>query len=97
MADLSGLAAPRALLAAWVAAWSAAAFAACALDKRRAVQSRARVPERTLLLLALAGGSPGLVVGMLAARHKTRKGSFLARLALVLAAQLALAAWWLRG
>lgn len=83
--------------AAWVAALSLAAFAAAGADKSRARRGRPRVPERALLGLALVGGSPGLVAGMLAFRHKTRKGSFLAGLALVLAVQAAAAAWALRG
>lgn len=82
--------------AAWVAALSLAAFAACLADKRRAVRGRGRVRERTLLGLALAGGSPGLVLGMVAARHKTRKPRFLAPFALILLAQAALVWWWLR-
>jgi uncharacterized membrane protein YsdA (DUF1294 family) len=60
------------------------------LDKRRAVRGRSRVRERTLLLLALVGGSPGLLVGMVAARHKTRKVGFLLKVALILALQAAL-------
>lgn len=76
---------------AWVAAASAAAFAAAVVDKARARRrSGARVPERTLLGLALVGGTPGLVVAMLAVRHKTRKRSFLARLAAVIILQCAI-------
>ncbi|MCA1813362.1 MAG: DUF1294 domain-containing protein [Halobacteriales archaeon] len=75
---------------AWVGLLSLAALAACVLDKGRAVRGLTRVPERTLLLLALAGGSPGLLLGMLAVRHKTRKAAFLLPLAGVLAVQAAL-------
>jgi uncharacterized membrane protein YsdA (DUF1294 family) len=70
---------------------SALDLALCGLDKRAARRGSKRVPERTLLLVALAGGSPGLALGMLAFRHKTRKPSFLAKLALVLAVQAAAA------
>jgi uncharacterized membrane protein YsdA (DUF1294 family) len=72
---------------AWVAALSVVAFAACILDKAQAVRRRSRVPERVLLGLALVGGSPGLLLGMAAARHKTRKVSFLLRLGAVLVVQ----------
>lgn len=79
---------------AWVAALSLLALAACALDKARAVRGGPRVPERTLLGLALAGGSPGLLLGMAVLRHKTRKLAFLLRLAGIVALQAA-ALWWL--
>lgn len=44
-----------------------------AADKRRAVTGRERIPERLLILCALAGGSAGALVGMLLFRHKIRK------------------------
>lgn len=72
---------------AWVASWSVVALAAVALDKRAAKRGARRTPEATLLGLALVGGSPGLALGMLAFRHKTRKASFLASFAFVLIAQ----------
>jgi uncharacterized membrane protein YsdA (DUF1294 family) len=87
---------PLQLLAGWVLLLSVAAFAACAMDKARAVRGDARVRERTLLLLALVGGSPGLALGMLAVRHKTRKARFLAWFGLVLAMQAAALGWWVR-
>lgn len=65
-------------------------FFACVIDKRRARRGGRRVRERTLLLLALLGGSPGLLVGMVVVRHKVRKASFLARFLAVLALQVAL-------
>lgn len=84
-----------ALVLGWASLMSVVTFAVAAWDKWRAGRGR-RVPEATLLGLALVGGSPGLVLAMLVARHKTRKASFLARLALVLVAQAAALAWALR-
>ena len=46
------------------------------LDKRRAVKGKRRVPERELLLWALAGGTAGAALAMRRFRHKTRKLSF---------------------
>jgi uncharacterized membrane protein YsdA (DUF1294 family) len=77
------------MAAGWVALLSLIAFAACLLDKARAGRAGAgRVPEATLLGLALVGGTPGLVLGMALARHKTRKPGFLLPLAGILAIQL---------
>lgn len=77
----------RVAIGLWLASASLLAFVAAWADKRAARAGKGRVPEATLLLLALVGGSPGLVLAMLAFRHKTRKTSFLARLAIVLALQ----------
>ena len=46
------------------------------LDKGRAKAGKWRIPERTLLILAAAGGSAGALAGMLMFRHKTRKAKF---------------------
>ncbi len=61
-----------------VAVTSLVSFAAYGFDKRRAVTGGRRVPERTLLLLAFAGGWPGSIAAQQRFRHKTRKVSFLA-------------------
>ncbi|MBI2444560.1 MAG: DUF1294 domain-containing protein [Candidatus Magasanikbacteria bacterium] len=59
-------------------------------DKLSARAGADRVRERTLLLLALLGGSPAALLAMKLFRHKTRKASFLAILTLILLIQLAL-------
>ena len=51
-------------------------WAAYGLDKGRAKSGKCRIPERTLLLLALIGGSLGALAGMIMFRHKTRKAKF---------------------
>lgn len=50
---------------------------AYALDKLAALRGGNRVRERTLHLLALAGGWPGGLAGQLLFRHKFSKPSFL--------------------
>lgn len=51
-------------------------FVVFGLDKGRAKAGKWRIPERTLLLLSLAGGSLGALAAMLLFRHKTRKAKF---------------------
>ncbi len=46
------------------------------VDKRCAIKQKRRIPERTLLLLSLAGGGLGGFLGMVFFHHKSRKGYF---------------------
>lgn len=46
-------------------------------DKRRAIRKRWRIPERTLMFLALIGGSIGALAAMFIFRHKTRHTRFI--------------------
>ncbi len=67
-------------------------------DKRLAKQENARrIPEKTLFLSAVLGGSIGAVAGMRVFRHKTRHWYFVVGMPLILIAQLALAVWLLTG
>ena len=60
-----------------VAVTSLVSFIAYRVDKQRAANGGRRVPERTLLVLALLGGWPGSFLAQRQFRHKTRKASFL--------------------
>lgn len=46
------------------------------IDKRKAKYGRWRIPEKTLLIVALLGGSIGTISGMYLFRHKTQKLKF---------------------
>jgi len=85
--------------AALYAVASAACFIAYALDKSAARQGRRRTPERTLLLLGLAGGWPGGLAAQRLLRHKSSKTSFLVKFWLTvivnLALSIALQAGWI--
>ncbi len=61
-------------------------------DKRRARKHVWRIPEKTLFLAAVAGGSLGAVAGMYLFRHKTRHWYFVIGIPLILAVQV-IAAW----
>ncbi len=63
------------------------------IDKLAAVRGKRRIPERTLLLAAAAGGSLGLCISMQVFRHKTRHAKFYIGVPLIMSVQLLLA--WL--
>ncbi len=73
-----------------------AAFLVFGADKRRAKRHRWRVPEKTLFLLAAAGGSLGAVCGMCAFHHKTQHWYFRYGLPAILFAHIALLLWLTR-
>ena len=52
------------------------AFLAMFLDKRKAKYGKWRIPEQTLFIVALIGGSIGAIAGMYTFRHKTKKLRF---------------------
>ncbi|MCH4167204.1 MAG: DUF1294 domain-containing protein [Megasphaera sp.] len=52
------------------------AFAAFGIDKYKALHHSWRIRERTLLILALLGGSIGAIIGMIVFHHKTRHLKF---------------------
>ena len=69
------------------------AFAVYGADKRRAKKDKRRVPEKTLFLLVIIGGSVGALAGMYTFRHKTRHWYFVWGIPAILAVQIALAVW----
>jgi len=60
------------------------------LDKTRSELSKRRIPERMLWFLTAIGGSVGALLGMKFFRHKTKKVSFQAGIAVILAIQILL-------
>ena len=63
-------------------------FLAFAIDKRRAVKRKWRIPEKTLLGLSLIGGSVGGLIAMYCFRHKIRKPAFAYGLPIMLLVQV---------
>ena len=51
-------------------------FLLMGIDKRKAVKRAFRIPESTLFIVALIGGSLGSLLGMYTFRHKTRHWYF---------------------
>ena len=66
------------------------AFIAMYLDKRKARYGKWRIPEQTLFILALIGGSIGAIVGMYTFRHKTKKLRFSIGFPMILILQIVL-------
>ena len=52
------------------------AFAMYGIDKQKAKRNKCRIPEATLLGVALIGGSAGALLGMQMFRHKTKHWKF---------------------
>ena len=84
-------------LAAYLAVMNLAAFRAYGADKRRARRGSWRIPERTLFLLPLLGGSVGALLGMHVFHHKTRHWYFRWGIPAIFLLQLAAcgAVWYL--
>ena len=74
----------------WWLALNAATVLVYGYDKAIAGGRRRRVPERTLLGVALGGGSPRAMLAMGLFRHKTVKTSFRRAMAWIVCAQVAL-------
>lgn len=59
-------------------------FLAMGIDKTRAQQHQWRIPERTLFVLALFGGSLGTWCGMYLFHHKTKHWYFVIGMSTIL-------------
>lgn len=72
---------------------NALGFVLMLADKRKAQKNKWRIPESTLMLVALIGGSVGCLAGMYTFCHKTRHPKFTVGVPLILALQVVLAVW----
>ncbi len=84
---------------AWLISITLVTLIAYRYDKSIAGSERFRVPERVLLLLALAGGTIGAIAGMflVGEHHKTSKRSFMLLFFVILIVQAILVGiyfWW---
>ena len=58
------------------------------VDKSRAKRRKWRIPEATLFLVAIIGGSVGSIAGMYLFRHKTKHWYFVAGMPVILVLQI---------
>ena len=72
---------------------NALGFALMTVDKYKAKKNLWRIPESTLIGVALLGGSIGSLVGMYTVRHKTKHLKFTVGIPVILVLQIAAAIW----
>ena len=58
------------------------------LDKRKAQKNQNRIPEKSLLIMTLFGGTVGSILGMLLFNHKIAKKSFVIKILLIIIIQI---------
>ena len=63
------------------------------IDKYKAIKEKWRIPEATLLLMAVFGGSIGAWLGMRVFHHKTTHRKFNIGVPTIIILQIALAVW----
>ena len=78
------------LLLSYFIAVNLTGFVLMGIDKYKAKKRAFRIPEATLFIIAIIGGSIGSIVGMYAFRHKTRHRSFVYGMPFILIIQIAL-------
>ena len=69
------------------------AFFAFGIDKYKAQHNKWRIPESTLLTMAVLGGSIGALAGMKVWRHKTLHNRFRIGIPVIIALQIAAVVW----
>lgn len=65
-------------------------FTIMGIDKSRAKRGAWRIPEKTLFLIAILGGSIGSILGMKQFRHKTKHKTFTIGMPAILIVQAAI-------
>ncbi len=76
------------IIIAYVIMMNLVSFALMGIDKYKAKKKAWRIPEATLFLFAIFGGSIGSILGMFLFHHKTRHWYFRYGLPLILIVQL---------
>lgn len=69
---------------------NAAGFIIMLVDKQRAIHKKWRIPEKTLFLIGIIGGSLGAILGMRVFRHKTKHLKFKYGFPIILIIQIVL-------
>lgn len=80
----------------WLIYLNVLTFIVYGVDKYKAKHKQWRIPEKTLLGLAAAGGSIGAWAGMMVFRHKTQHLKFKLGVPVLFLLQVAVGMYWLR-
>ena len=72
---------------------NAVGFIIMCVDKQKAKKNLWRIPEATLMGIAVLGGSIGSLLGMKIFRHKTKHPKFTIGIPLILGVQILLSVW----
>lgn len=67
---------------------NAVGLAVMGLDKKKAINNQWRIPEKSLFLVSIIGGSIGTLAGMYLFRHKTKHWYFVVGMPLILIAHV---------
>ena len=78
------------LIVIYIIAVNIISFIVMGMDKRKAQKRAWRIPESTLFVLAIIGGSIGSILGMHLFHHKTRHWYFLYGMPAILIVQILL-------
>ena len=78
----------------WLIIINLIAFAIFGIDKKRAKKGQWRIPEKTLFLSVILGGSIGAILGMYIFHHKTKHWYFQIGIPAIMIIQIA-AVYWL--
>lgn len=81
------------ILTIYLIAINIATFFVYGIDKWKARRSKWRIPESTLLTLAVLGGSIGAFIGMRTCHHKTMHNKFKYGVPLIINLQVVLAVY----
>lgn len=84
------------LLITWAAIINITGFSICAADKRKARKGRWRIPEKTIFIIAIIGGSIGTYAALLLFRHKTKHFSFMFGVPFIFVIQVMAVVWLIR-
>lgn len=76
------------IFAGYVLIMSIIGFLSMYIDKRKAIKHQWRIPEKTLFIIALLGGSIGSNLGMTICRHKTKHWYFVIGMPVILILQI---------